>query len=47
MAQVNTPPAPATESQEKAKAEVQKVSRQLAELEVPMDVEPAFHFSAQ
>ena len=50
VAQVDTkapPNAPAPQSLDKAKADVQKVSQQLAELEVPMNVEPAFHFSAQ
>ena len=32
---------------EKAKADVQKASQQLAEIEVPMNIEPAFHFSAR
>jgi hypothetical protein len=56
-AQINTtappqspPPAQSAVTPEqridKAKDDIQKVSRRLAEIEVPMNIEPAFHFSA-
>jgi hypothetical protein len=42
-----TPPAPAPEAKlEKANADVREASQRLAEIEVPMDIEPAFRFSA-
>ncbi|HMJ62803.1 MAG TPA: hypothetical protein VK493_13615 [Bryobacteraceae bacterium] len=42
-----TPPAPAPqEKPEKASTDVREASKRLAEIEVPMDVEPAFRFSA-
>jgi hypothetical protein len=42
-----TPSAPAPEAKpEKAQADIRKTSQRLAEIEVPMDVEPAFRFTA-
>jgi hypothetical protein len=42
-----TQPAPAPEAKlEKANADVREASQRLAEIEVPMDIEPAFRFSA-
>ena len=41
------PPVPATQQKsEKPDAEVREISQRLAEIEVPMDVEPAFRFTA-
>ena len=41
------PPVPPTQQKsEKPDAEVREVSQRLAEIEVPMDVEPAFRFTA-
>lgn len=42
-----TPPPPAPEAKlEKANADVRETSQRLAEIEVPMDLEPAFRFTA-
>jgi hypothetical protein len=49
LAQTAVPPAsPATPEQrvEKARSDVREVSDKLAAIEVPMNVEPAFHFRA-
>ncbi|HEY3453501.1 MAG TPA: hypothetical protein VGK64_02790 [Bryobacteraceae bacterium] len=41
------PPVPQTQQKpQKPEAEVREVSQRLAEIEVPMDVEPAFRFTA-
>ena len=41
------PPVPPTQQKpEKPDAEVREISQRLAEIEVPMDVEPAFRFTA-
>lgn len=46
-AAAQTPPAPPAEQKpEKPDAGVRDVSQRLAEIEVPMDVEPAFRFTA-
>jgi hypothetical protein len=42
-----TPSAPPPEAKpEKANADVREASQRLAQIEVPMDVEPAFRFTA-
>jgi hypothetical protein len=46
-AAAQTPPAPpAQQKSEKPDAEIRETSQRLAEIEVPMDVEPAFRFTA-
>jgi hypothetical protein len=46
LAQTPPPPPAPQEKPEKANTDVREASQRLAEIEVPMDVEPAFRFSA-
>jgi hypothetical protein len=40
------PPAPPEQKLEKANADIRDASQRLAEIEVPIDIEPAFQFTA-
>jgi hypothetical protein len=43
---LSTPPAAPEQRVEKAKSDVREISGKLATIELPMDIEPAFHFRA-
>ena len=45
-AAAQAPPTPPQQKPEKPEAGVRDVSQRLAEIEVPMDIEPAFRFTA-